>query len=551
MWKIGLALAIFYGSTALAQDFLPEPDIEKTPNQNYYRTLYLDSLEAKIAALEKAGEDTRAVKSKIWGLFPELDNPPPLIYIEDKLARLHVLYVQKNVRDIPTFLTLAEIAAYQGPKKCLALVEWGGALKELKDPLSALEAFETAAALPCPEDIATRALFWKGKLEWETKNDTAALSTYGNFIKKYPHHRYTDDAAYALWKIHAQEGQTATTIRARETLLRLPEGDMRDKVLWEEAYGFYKKKEYKKAISELDKMGNNPQALYWKARILKSRVLYQKVEREFPFSFYSVLASNRLGRAASRPIPEISEPLFPETPLGLKLRAAYQLPSSTEMQNELDYITQTEEIPLELERLIALLWVRAGDYNQALRMADKNETPKPDDALVLALYPQAFQAEVKAGYQQTSLPEGVLEGIMREESRFLPKICSSAGAVGLMQLMPATAAIQARKLGLAEFSTKKLEDPETNILLGSSFFQKMVTDFGGEIPLAIMAYNAGPGNVHKWLKAQGNLPLDEFIEEIPFSETRGYVKRVLSSIQVYGYLLKSPDLQKPFFSMKL
>ena len=75
--------------------------------------------------------------------------------------------------------------------------------------------------------------------------------------------------------------------------------------------------------------------------------------------------------------------------------------------------------------------------------------------------------------------------------------------------------------------------------------------YQGRLPLAIMAYNAGPGNVNKWLGMMGNLPLDEFVEEIPFSETRGYVKRVLRSIQIYGSLFNEPKLQRPFFSLKL
>ncbi|MDO8520159.1 MAG: transglycosylase SLT domain-containing protein [Deltaproteobacteria bacterium] len=549
-----------------------EPDIEKTPNQNFYRTLIKDALEAKMLALDKTGKNSVAVQSKIWGLFPDFDPPFPIkINVEDKLNRLHVLYVKKLPQEIPTFLTLEEIAAYQGPKKCLALVEWGGAMKELKNVLSALGGFEKAAALHCPEDIDTRALFWKGKLEWGMKNYPTALSTWQTFLKTYPNHRYSDDAAYAIWKIHEATGQKVAAHQAREKFFNFPGGDVRARELWEMGYDLYKKKEYSRAISWFDKMlapakpdAAFPQALYWKSRSLEkmgktkegqARTLYQKLTRDFPFSFYAVLASHRLGTLPPMPVPQIAEPVFPETRLGRELQAAYRLAgvSLEESQSILDYISQTEVLPSDHETLLAILWNHAGDHHQALKIADKRDlmSLSPNDAIITAFFPLAYPVEIKTGYLRTSLPEGVIEGIMREESRFLTKVRSSAGAVGLMQLMPATAAMQARKLGLSGFHTQKLEDPETNILLGSTFFEKMMNDFRGQMPLAIMAYNAGPGNVRKWLRTQGHLPLDEFIEEIPFSETRGYVKRVLSSIQVYGHLRQSPELQKPFFSMKL
>ena len=121
---------------------------------------------------------------------------------------------------------------------------------------------------------------------------------------------------------------------------------------------------------------------------------------------------------------------------------------------------------------------------------------------------------------------------MREESLFQCTARSYVGAQGLMQLMPATASMVRRKLDIP--IGNDLTDPRNNILLGSTYLRDMKDYFEDQLPLAIMAYNAGPGNVNKWLRNFGDKELDEFIENIPLDETRNYVKRVMRSMQVYG-----------------
>ena len=119
-----------------------------------------------------------------------------------------------------------------------------------------------------------------------------------------------------------------------------------------------------------------------------------------------------------------------------------------------------------------------------------------------------------------------------------------------MQLMPRTAAIMARgDAGGADAAN--LTRPADNVLLGSSYLASMLRRFGGQMPLAIMAYNAGPGNVSKFLRKLGNFDLDEFIENIPISETRGYVKRVMRSMKVYGSIYDEGESNDPFSSFQV
>ncbi len=132
----------------------------------------------------------------------------------------------------------------------------------------------------------------------------------------------------------------------------------------------------------------------------------------------------------------------------------------------------------------------------------------------------------------------MVHAITRQESQFAMNAISHAGARGLMQLMPGTAREQAGKLGLAYMPAELTRDAGYNIALGDAYFGRMMDYFGGSYPLAVAAYNAGPGNVNKWLRAngdprQGGIEWIDWIEKIPLSETRNYVQRVLENAVVY------------------
>lgn len=151
-----------------------------------------------------------------------------------------------------------------------------------------------------------------------------------------------------------------------------------------------------------------------------------------------------------------------------------------------------------------------------------------------------------AGYPSVRVPESqrdywtIVHAIARQESQFDRAAVSHAGARGLMQLMPGTAAETAGKLGLSYNRESLTTDTDYNIKLGSSYFQRVFSLYGS-YPLAVAAYNAGPGNVNKWLRAYGDprLPggdMVKWIEQIPIFETKNYVQRVLENAVVYDLM---------------
>jgi soluble lytic murein transglycosylase len=151
-------------------------------------------------------------------------------------------------------------------------------------------------------------------------------------------------------------------------------------------------------------------------------------------------------------------------------------------------------------------------------------------------YPMPWPAQFAAAARDNGVEESLLRGIARQESRFVPEIVSSAGAVGLMQLMPATAQWVAKQSGRTDYRPARINDLDVNTQFGAYYFKYWLDRLDGSPALAAAAYNAGPGRAQAWRPAE---PLDGtiWVETIPFNETRDYVKKVLANSVYYAHSL--------------
>ncbi|HEX6734087.1 MAG TPA: lytic transglycosylase domain-containing protein, partial [Azonexus sp.] len=151
---------------------------------------------------------------------------------------------------------------------------------------------------------------------------------------------------------------------------------------------------------------------------------------------------------------------------------------------------------------------------------------------------------VRSAALNQSLDDAWVYGLMRQESRFITTAKSTVGASGLMQLMPATAKWVAKKIGLRDFHQSRVNDTETNVLLGTSYMRLVMENLDNHPVLASAAYNAGPGRAKRW-RAERPLEGAIYAETIPFSETRDYVKKVMSNSVYYSALFTGkPDSLK-------
>jgi soluble lytic murein transglycosylase len=179
----------------------------------------------------------------------------------------------------------------------------------------------------------------------------------------------------------------------------------------------------------------------------------------------------------------------------------------------------------------AILASRWGWHSRAIAAAAS--VGEYDD---LALrYPMPFNETFLEYSEDASISPTWAYGVARSESLFMRDVRSSAGAIGLMQLMPATGKDVAQRINLPYSGLDTLTNPDSNIRLGTTYLGEMVERFGGNRVLATAAYNAGPHRVDAWLPQVGELDARIWIENIPFNETRGYVRRVLAADTIFHW----------------
>jgi soluble lytic murein transglycosylase len=283
---------------------------------------------------------------------------------------------------------------------------------------------------------------------------------------------------------------------------------------------------------------------YWKARALvakgravEANALFEPLALE-P-NFYGVLASESLGRRFATPKsdPLSSTPaalaafgVRPEVKRVVKLAA---LDMKQESQREWLFVVRGQPddallLAADYARSVAL-------YDRAINTAERT-TARHDYAL---RYMTPFRTEFDAASRKNDVDAALLYGIARQESRFSPDIVSSAGAVGLMQLMPGTARWVAKEMGRKDYRAASIGEIELNTLFGAFYFKYWLDRLDRMPALAAAAYNAGPGRAQAW-RPPAPLEGAVWVETIPFNETRDYVKKVLANSMLYTQAFGSP-----------
>ena len=281
---------------------------------------------------------------------------------------------------------------------------------------------------------------------------------------------------------------------------------------------------------------------YWRGRAYKARGRPAEANQLFaPISteqnFYGRLALEDLGEVvealpASYQPPKENVEAMAQVPSFKRAIALYRFDMRLDGIREWAWGIRG----LDDQQLLAAAEVakRYGVYDRAIATAEKTRTLHDFSVR----YPVPFREAVRASARQVQLDEAWVYGVMRQESRFQTEVRSSAGAVGLMQLMPATAKWVAKRIGMADFQQSMVSGIETNIRLGTYYLRYVYDLLDGSPVLASAAYNAGPGRARQW-RAPTAMEGAIYAESIPFNETRDYVKKVLANATYYAVQLKS------------
>jgi soluble lytic murein transglycosylase len=255
--------------------------------------------------------------------------------------------------------------------------------------------------------------------------------------------------------------------------------------------------------------------------------------------FYGVLAAEELGEPLALPqtvhLPGDDDIAQAKRHPGLaRALELYRLNLRSEASREWAFTIRG----FDDRRLIAAaeLARRSDLYDRAINTADRTTALHNYPLRYLAPFREVFSEYARA----FDLEESWVLGLTRQESRFIVDAKSSAGARGLMQLMPATARWVAHKIGLKEFHPGNVAEPSINVNLGTSYLKLVLDDLGHPV-LASAAYNAGPGRARRWRNSK---PLEGAIyaETIPFNETRDYVKKVMANTMYYAAILNGASV---------
>jgi soluble lytic murein transglycosylase len=301
-----------------------------------------------------------------------------------------------------------------------------------------------------------------------------------------------------------------------------------------------------------------PQALYWAGKARERMMDGQAADshanlcRRYLYGYYC-----QLTQAALKP-PASTTQLASEPPAGIPSEVVQELKRDRHYLKaaELKLLGMDQDAAKELSALadryakdravimeLCGLLNEAGEYHHALRLTrlyfrDAIERGAGDgvpSALWSAAYPTAYLPLIRS-YAGRTVDPLLAAAIIREESQYDVRALSRVGAMGLMQVMPATAQVLQKKSGGADLGRDDLFDQETNIRFGVRYIEQLLQQFSGNVIYAVAAYNAGPQAVSAWLAKYGNREGDEFVEMIPYLETRQYVKRVLRSYREYTRL---------------
>jgi soluble lytic murein transglycosylase len=406
-----------------------------------------------------------------------------------------------------------------------------------------------------------------------------ASEAYDLLAKTYPAHSMADDA-YTRGGVSLFETgeEKAAAIRWKAALDEHPGGDTTTESARRLALWYYDNNDPAAAIDVAKRVqslsGEHPDdarawGAYWYARWLmypnvanpetrnadegkwvQGREAMTAACARFPSSLYGSLAYARLMEVAPSVVEYCAQEASPPNHGGDDARTSATKNDAMRVVEVLFYVGLLHEARrLKARSAFALpsadldLWwirvmTRAGDTVQAHREARRFLKKYPIGTLggleahaVTTAYPDWYFAQIGAAAKAYDYDPRLLHALAREESAFNVRVKSHAGAVGLTQVMPKTAEQTAGWLGIT-YTASKLSDPTYNATIGAKYLSHVYDDNGGNVALALAAYNAGPHRVDLWFKRFGNLPTDEFIERIPFKETRGYVRRVMGTWQI-------------------
>lgn len=429
------------------------------------------------------------------------------------------------------------------------------------------------------EDQSAQRLYILGEIAWKTDDNPSFYGVVDQLRQTAPTSPWLESALLSAANLHLVHHEFDQALNSfRELQQRFPNGSKASYAHWKAAWltlRLGRNVEAKEAFDEqiaLYPGGNEANAaLYWRARLAEednqpamARAYYEKLSQRFRNYYYAELGRQRLKKLPAASDPPGEYPLLDKIPPlehdkvtlaeppadNLHFQKAKLLGNGglidiavRELQAAAEDGAEKSWAPAET----AQLYIDTGHYDRAIEVM-KHSVPSyfAVDIPMLpreyweALFPRPYWPDLKRYAVANHLDPYLVASLIRQESEFNPFAVSRANAVGLMQLLPKTGRTVAHQELLRRYSSSELFTPAVNMQLGTRYFRGMVDKFGGSYEQALAAYNAGSDRVEEWMGEGTYRDAPEFVESIPFTETREYVQAILRNANVYRQLYGTP-----------
>ncbi|HET7347264.1 MAG TPA: transglycosylase SLT domain-containing protein [Acidobacteriaceae bacterium] len=379
------------------------------------------------------------------------------------------------------------------------------------------------------------ALYSSGNMYLLRKDYPNAVTYYGEVAKRFPRSKYAPSAHWRTGWLNYRLGNYDEAARLFDEQIQMYPGGR-----------------------------EIPSALYWRAKLYEDREhnaaaaaeYYKTIVRVYPHYYYGMLAQEHLKALGSvtplqnaaldalQPdvIPELTDDVPDDDPHVQKAQLLANAGLNEYIEPEIQAADGSDEWGAFAE---AQIYASYGESWRAMRLLKRKlpfYTSAPLEAIPVSywriLFPQNYWSEIKADAQKNGLDPYMVASLIRQETEFNPTAISGKSAYGLMQLLPSVGRAMAKQEGLRHFRTDDLLNPSTNILLGTHYLRQTLDRFGGKPEYAFAAYNAGDDRVTDWQSIGNYHGIDEFVESIPFTETREYVQAILRNEEMYRALDK-------------
>ena len=436
----------------------------------------------------------------------------------------------------------------------------------------------TALADATPDQNAQR-LFILGEVAFASDENADFYRTVDELRQTAPTSSWLEQALLSMANLHLVHHEYEPALDAfRELQQRFPTGSRASYAHWKAAWltlRFGRNEEAKKQFDEQIGMypaGNETSAaLYWRARLAEedhetamARAYYQKLSDRFRNYYYAQLGRERVQKLPEVPDPPGQYPLLDHIPPlehGEKVTLSEPPADDLHLQKAqllgngglVDFAVREMQAAASADggnwgpAETAQLYDDTGHYDRAIETMKRSvpsyfavDIPTLPRVYWEALFPRPYWSDLKKYSLAHGLDPYLVASLIRQESEFNPLAVSRANAVGLMQLLPKTGKNVAHQESLKHFNATQLFTPAINLQLGTRYFRGMVDKFGGSFEHALAAYNAGSDRVEEWVGQGPYRDSPEFVESIPFTETREYVQAIMRNTAVYKQLYGAP-----------